>query len=157
MSKKLKNTFFAFVLVFLVAYIGGLSTRSSVGTWYLTLKMSPLTPPSYAFPIVWTILYIMIGYSLKILLDAKDQGKLKGRHLKFFYFQLLLNFLWSPAFFGLQRPLLGLIIVIPLWLMILQNMFYYKKVSSKICYLLIPYFIWSSFAVYLNLFIVIYN
>jgi translocator protein len=157
MFKKIKNFALSLMTVFLIAYVGGLTTKSSVGTWYQTLKMSPLTPKAAAFPIVWTILYLMIAYSLKLLLDARDNKQLRGRRLRFFFMQLFLNFLWSPVFFGMKNPSVALIIIIPLWLMILQNMLYYRKISLKISYLLIPYFIWSTFAVYLNLYIVINN
>lgn len=157
MGRKNQNIIKSFFLVFLISFGGGLATRSSVKNWYLTIEKSSLTPPSFVFPIVWTILYFMIGLSLKLLLDAKDRGEMRRKSLKFFYLQLLLNFLWSPAFFGLQNPYLGMIIIVPLWLMTIQNILYYKKVSKTASLLLIPYFLWASFAVYLNLYIVIHN
>lgn len=157
MKSKLPLLIKSFFLVFLVSYIGGLTTRHSVTSWYLEIKKSPLTPPSMAFPIVWTILYFMIGFALYELLKLKEQKKLKGKKLKFFYLQLFLNFLWSPVFFGLKNPHLGFIVVVPLWLMIIQNMFYYKKVSKKVSLLLLPYLLWVTFAIYLNLYIVINN
>jgi tryptophan-rich sensory protein len=147
----------AFVIVTLITYESSRFTRNGIGPWYKELIKSPLNPPEIAFPIVWTFLYILIALSLwQIALEIKKQA-LKWRLLVFFGVQLLLNALWSPAFFGLQSPLLGLIIIVLLWTMILQNILFYGNISKIGAILLIPYFFWVSFALYLNAYIYSHN
>ncbi len=138
----------------LISYISGQFTKTSVGTWYTTLKKSSLTPPDITFPIVWSILYLMIALSLWQLLKKYKQKKISQLPLIFFGIQMICNFLWSPLFFALQSPFLGLIDIIPLWFFIALTIITSYKNAKGASLLLIPYFLWVSFAVYLNAVIV---
>lgn len=75
----------------------------------------------------------------------------------FFLAQLGLNFLWSPIFFGLRAPLLGLIVIMALWLLIVLTMKKFYPLSRLAFYLLVPYLLWVSFATLLNAAIVVLN
>ncbi|SNS30785.1 TspO and MBR related proteins [Belliella buryatensis] len=128
--------------------LGALVTVSSVGSWYQTINKPSFNPPSWVFGPVWTTLYIMIGISLYLI--WKSNHPFKQRALWLFGIQMVLNALWSPAFFGLESPLLGLIVIIPLWISILACIKLFKPISNTAAYLFIPYFLWVSFASLLN-------
>jgi len=122
--------------------------------WYKNLVKSNLNPPDYIFPIVWTVLYIMItisGYSY-IKNNPKDTY---GTVI--FFIQLFFNIMWSYLFFTLKNPKLAFIDLILLWSKILLTIIHFYKKDSFSANMLIPYFIWVSFAGYLNLYIVINN
>jgi tryptophan-rich sensory protein len=75
----------------------------------------------------------------------------------FFFGQLILNFIWSPIFFGLKSPLLGLIIIVAMWIAIFMTIIKFYSLSKWAAYLLVPYLLWVSFATILNAFIVALN
>jgi benzodiazapine receptor len=123
--------------------------------WYKNLKQSLLTPPSYIFPIVWTILYIMIaisGFSY-IKNNSKD---VYG--ISIFFIQLFFNIIWPYLFFNKKNPKLALIDLSLLWSTLLLTIIqFFKNKNNFSAYLLVPYFIWVTFAGYLNSYIVINN
>lgn len=123
--------------------------------WYKNLKKSSLTPPNYIFPIVWTILYIMIvisGYSY-IQNNSED-----SYGISIFFIQLFFNIIWPYLFFTVKNPKIALIDLGLLWSTLLLTIIQFsnnKNIFSA--YLLVPYFIWVTFAGYLNYYIVINN
>lgn len=135
-----------------VGAIIGLLISSAVD--YNSLQKPPLSPPSIAFPIVWTVLYILMGISYGILKNKS----LTDKKIDFIYYiQLAVNALWSIIFFLLKWRLFAFIWIIILdILVILMIMKFYKK--DKVSGLLqIPYLLWVLFASYLNLTIYILN
>ena len=117
--------------------------------WYDNLNKPLLNPPSEIFMPVWIFLYITIGLSLIFFLkDGFNKSKIIPSI--FFTTQMLLNFIWSSVFFGMQNILLGLIVVLLMWLFILLTIISFYKHSKTSAFLLIPYFLWVSFACYLN-------
>jgi tryptophan-rich sensory protein len=80
----------------------------------------------------------------------KCNHSLKKQALTLYFVQLFLNFLWSPAFFGAQNPLLGLVVILPLWACILTCIFKFRQINPWAAALLIPYILWVSFATVLN-------
>lgn len=145
------------VICQLAGIIGSFFTSSSVSNWYLTLNKPFFNPPSWVFGPVWITLYLMMGISLYIVWN----GGLRNKHAKIaitiFGIQLLLNSLWSILFFGLQSPLSAFIEIVLLWGAILATIIYFYRISKIASYLLIPYFLWVSFAAVLNLAIVYLN
>ncbi len=126
-------------------YIGSLF---SPGDWYQTLAKSSLTPPNIVFPIVWNILFILMGLAAWRIWNRHLQGK--NFALLLFIIQLGLNILWSFLFFGLQRPDLALIEIVVLWTAILATVIAFFKIDKLAGVLLLPYIGWVSFAIYLN-------
>lgn len=106
------------------------------------------TPPAGVFPIAWTILYILIGIALYLVWEAPNRDK--QRAYVMFYIQLILNFIWSPIFFGVELRFLALVTLVLLWISIFLLMYAFYKVSKPAAYLLIPYFLWVTFAGVLN-------
>lgn len=147
-KKNSKATLILFVFgCFLIAFIGGLVTSSSVSTWYTMLEKPTYNPPSWVFGPVWSILYLMIAVS-GWLIYLKTGWK--SLALKIYGLQLYLNAVWSPLFFGLKQPGIALIDIALLWGAIAWTMFMFKKHSISALILLIPYFLWVTFATILN-------
>ncbi len=117
--------------------------------WYYSLNKSPLTPPEAVFPIVWTILYIMIAISLFFYIkDGFRQEKIIP--LVIFITQIILNLLWTPVFFESHDIKLAFFIIIALIILVFINIILFYKKSKTAAFLLIPYFLWLIFASYLN-------
>ncbi|MBW2965925.1 tryptophan-rich sensory protein [Candidatus Woesearchaeota archaeon] len=154
---KLGKLIVSFAIPLLIGVISSIFTSSSVSTWYITLKKASFNPPNWIFGPVWTLLYILMGFSLFLVWK---QG-LKRRYVKagliIFGIQIFLNFLWSILFFGLQNPLLAFIEIVILWTAILFMIIYFYKVKKTAAYAQIPYILWVSFAALLNLSIVLLN
>lgn len=117
--------------------------------WYNNLNKPLFNPPSEIFMPVWIFLYITIGLSL-IFFFKDGFNKSKIIPSIFFSTQMLLNFIWSPIFFGMQNIRLGMIIIAFMWLFILLTIINFYKHNKTSAFLLIPYFLWVSFACYLN-------
>ncbi|OGY42504.1 MAG: TspO protein, partial [Candidatus Buchananbacteria bacterium RBG_13_36_9] len=106
--------------------LGSIFTSQSVNSWYLTLNKPAITPPGSFIGLVWTILFLLMGYALFIIWIKinKKEGK---KAILFFSIQLVLNIGWSFCFFYLQNPLAGLVEIIFLWLAILVTIIYFYK------------------------------
>ena len=130
--------------------IGSFFTVSSIPTWYQTLNKPSFSPPNWIFGPVWTILYILMGYSLYLVW-------VKRKVPTIFWMQLFLNFIWSIIFFGMKNPTLAFINIIALWIAIVLTIKAFSKINKLASQLLWPYLAWVSFASILNLMIVILN
>jgi translocator protein len=134
------------IVVFVVAGIGSLFTN--VGPWYESIKPS-FAPPNYVFPIVWTVLFYLIGISLYY--SWVETEKKWHKMVAIFYgANFILNILWSFIFFYTQSPRLALGEILILWVSILALIMFNWKKSKTAAYFLIPYFLWVSFAIILN-------
>jgi tryptophan-rich sensory protein len=122
-------------------------------SWYSTLELSPLNPPSYVFGPVWTVLYAMIAYSLYVY----TQNRPTTLGLVAFTIHMLSNFAWFPLFFILYNPKAALGVIILMIITLLWVLYEFRKRSKFAFMLLIPYFLWVSFASYLNAYIVVKN
>ena len=132
----------------LCLFAGFIGSLFSPGEWYQSLEKSSLTPPNIVFPIVWNILFILMGIAVWRVWERRSQGA--NYALLLFIIQLGLNMLWSYLFFGLQRPELALIEIIILWAAILATTIAFFKIEKIAGILLLPYLGWVSFAIYLN-------
>lgn len=124
--------------------------------WYENLNKSSLTPPSYVFGIVWPILYIMIIAS-GIVYFIQPQTNLFITAIIVYVIQWLLNIAWSPLFFKYRQITVSFIIILSLLVIIGINMYVFGETSNLSASLMLPYFIWVSFASYLNGYIWYYN
>ena len=132
--------------------VGGVSALLSGGMGtYQSLNQPPLAPPGWVFPVVWTVLYLLMGYaSYRVLISGADKEKIREA-LLLYAAQLALNFLWSPVFFGLQWRLVAFFILIGLWVLIFLTIRAFSKIDERAGDLLLPYILWVTFAGYLNL------
>ena len=138
--------------------VGGLAALLSGGMGsYRVINQPPLSPPGWVFPIVWTVLYLLMGEaSYRVLTSGKDKTEIK-QALIAYGVQLFLNFLWPLVFFGRQMYLTAFIILIALWVAIFITMRRFSKINETAGDLLIPYFLWVTFAGYLNLGVFLLN
>ncbi|HDR73965.1 MAG TPA: tryptophan-rich sensory protein [Methanoculleus sp.] len=141
----------------LAGILGAVFTQTGPGSWYAQLVKPEISPPSFVFAPAWTTLYILMGIALYLVwMEGTDRPDVRGA-LAIFGVQLVLNFLWSFLFFGLESPLLGLIDIAVLWLAIVATIAAFVRVNRTAAYLLIPYLLWVSFATYLNYSILVLN
>lgn len=153
--KKYKLEIFFSISFLLMGMLVGYFSNSNGNYWYYNLNKPSFTPPSYIFPIVWTILYLMLGVIFAKIWQIK---KYKGNQLiaPIFILQLLINLTWSPLFFFAQRIDLALYNIIILW-SLLAYLLYMLRKETFILILFIPYFMWISLALVLNYYIYILN
>ena len=133
----------------LTGFISSLFASPSIPTWYADLQKPSFAPPNWVFAPVWVSLYILMGVALYLVWRSAGEVRVRPA-VAAFIVQLALNALWSPAFFGLQSPLAGLIVIVPLWLAILATILAFLNVSKGAALLLVPYMLWVGFAVVLN-------
>jgi len=147
---------------FLTSFLGGNNMSPS---WYTTLKKSPLTPPGFVFPIVWTVLYILLGINVMTIYNkikrlnrpAFFNQEFIKNYLISFEAQLILNLSWSFAFFKFKKPTISLGIVIGMVLLTIYLLYKSWYIDKTAFYILVPYLLWILLATYLNLYIVINN
>lgn len=139
-------------LCLLVGAAGGAITSGGLQGWYLSLIRPPGTPPAWLFGPVWTVLYVLIGLAGWLVWRRAGAGGPAGAAapLRLWGWQLLLNALWTPAFFGLRSPAAGLAVIVPMLVLILLTVRAFARVDGRAAVLLVPYAAWSAFAVYLN-------
>lgn len=141
----------------LAGILGTPFTAIAIPTWYATLEKPFFSPPNWLFGPVWTLLYLLMSIAVYLVWKKKGQKKLVRKALILFCVQLFLNAIWTPLFFGLHSPLLGLIDIIVLLLFIVLTMIAFSKVSKLATYILIPYLLWVSFATLLNASLLLLN
>ena len=154
---KLSKLIASFAIPLLAGFIGSIFTVSTVSTWYTALIKPGFNPPNWIFGPVWTLLYLLMGFSLFLVWKQGLKKKYVKEGLIIFGIQISLNVLWSLFFFGLQNPLLAFIEIIILWTAVLFMIIYFYKVNKTAAYVQIPYILWVSFAALLNLSIVLLN
>jgi benzodiazapine receptor len=142
----------AAIFLFLSFLPGIIGSQFSPGEWYTALRKPSWTPPGWLFAPVWTTLYITIGISGYWAWKKSVPGKRTGA-FRVFALQLVLNATWSWVFFGLNHIALSVINIVALWTLILLNVIVFYRIDAIAGYLLIPYFLWVSFATVLNWFI----
>jgi benzodiazapine receptor len=133
-----------------VGAIGGLVTEEAVVTWYPTLTKPSWTPPSRLFGPVWTTLYILMAIAAWLVWKGNQQHPGAWPALTLFFIQLALNFLWSPLFFGLRSPALGLIDIAALLIVLIPTIIAFFRQSLWAGLLLLPYLAWAAYASALN-------
>lgn len=130
--------------------LSGLLSMGSIKDWYATLTPPPGTPPNWVFGPVWTILYAMMGVAVARVWHAPPKPPYRRTALLYFFLQFLLNLAWTPVFFGAHQLGAALAIIVTLLIAIGFTIFLFLKVDKPAATLLIPYFIWVSYATYLN-------
>ena len=150
MQSKTKTFLFFTAIPLLVGIVAGLLTRGSMET-FSRLNQPPLSPPGILFPIVWTILYTLMGIA-SYLVYSSGKGKEEINNALLIYFlQLAVNFFWSIFFFNLEWYTFAFFWLVLLWVLIFYTIRLFYPISNTAAYLLIPYLLWVTFAGYLNL------
>jgi translocator protein len=135
------------LLVFVVQIIGVFFVDKG-SIWYANLLKPALTPPDWVFSAVWPVLYIMMALSVAVIWIKKVRKK--SVYILFFL-QLFFNGAWTYCFFFRQSIILGMIDILLLNIFLVLTIFAFKKYSRLAAGLLIPYFLWTLFASYLNI------
>lgn len=136
------------ILALGVGALAGVLSRKGVETVYPLLQKSPLTPPGAVFPVVWTVLYLLMGIGLALVVDKG--GANVSQAVVLWALQLALNFSWSLLFFAGGYYLASLLCLAILWVAILAMIAAFAVVSRPAAWLQIPYLLWVTFAGYLN-------
>jgi benzodiazapine receptor len=143
------------LIVLIGGAIGSLS-KPEISNWYSTLNRAGLTPPNYVFPIAWTILYGIIGACGWLIWRSQAFAKLSI--IKALYLtQLILNWSWTPLFFGLHLTGLSLVVLVAMDLLVCSLIYLACQKMRAASLLMIPYLSWILFATYLNFYIWQYN
>lgn len=132
--------------VLLLGFASGQSAASgSDNAWYAALSKPDFGPPEWAFPVVWSILYVMLGLALAMVLNARG-ARGRGLAITLFVVQLVLNLAWTPIFFGLHLVTVGAILILVLIAAGIATTFAFARVRRSAAWLLVPYLVWLSFA-----------
>ncbi len=132
-----------------VGALSGWLTRESTQLYMQGLQRPPLSPPAAVFPVVWVILFALMGIGAARI-DLAEPSPERTQSLRIYILQLAVNFFWSIIFFNLQRYGLALLWLIFLWILIVWMIRSFRKVDPLAALLQIPYLLWVTFAIYLN-------
>ncbi|MBO0131451.1 TspO/MBR family protein [Agrobacterium burrii] len=143
----MKNLAVYIVFVVAVVAVGALIGVNNVpGEWYQSLQKPFFNPPNWIFGPVWTTLYVLIGIA-----GARTWiRKRMGTRMRLWFTQMVLNFLWSPIFFGMQSPAGALVIIVPMLICILAFIALTYRRDRVSMWLFVPYALWVGFATLLN-------
>lgn len=133
----------------LVGVVSGLLTRNAMQDFEV-LNQPPLSPPGWLFPVVWTILYVLMGISAYLIKTSDADEQAKADALTLYYYQLLVNFLWPVFFFNFGWYLFAFAWLILLWVLVVLMIRQFDKINKVAAYLNLPYLLWLTFAAYLN-------
>ena len=157
-TNMLKNKFISFTLFFIITYsasfIGRIVTISLKEPWYSQLIKSNYNPPDWVFAPVWTTLYLMMTLAIWLYWHSKNR---ETKTVYIYFINIFLNTTWSIVFFGLHQILAALIILIVLIILIIILILKFKRVNYVSTYLMIPYLLWSCYALFLNFNLFILN
>ncbi len=132
---------------------GAISALASGGGMrvFSVLEKPPLSPPGWLFPVVWTVLYLLMGLASYLILTAQADQQAISQALTVYGYQLLVNVLWPIFFFDFGWYFFSFLWLILLWLLIAMTIKQFYSISKTAAYLLLPYLAWVTFAGYLNL------
>jgi len=154
----LKNKFISFILFFIITYsasfIGGMATISFKEPWYSELVKSNFNPPDWVFAPVWTTLYFMMTLAIWFFWHSKNRDM---NTIYIYFIHIIFNTTWSVVFFAFHNILLALIILLILIFLIIILILRFKRVNIASYYLMIPYLLWTSYALFLNFNLLIFN
>lgn len=150
----IKKLLFFVIGTIIIGGIFGFLTMGSMNAYNELIK-PPLTPPGILFPIVWTILFILMGVSLYIVTETKYTDLTKVYRI--YIIQLIVNSLWTLLFFGLNLRLLSFFWILLLIALVVIMIIRFYRINKTAAYLQIPYLLWLIFASYLNLSLYLLN
>ncbi len=149
MSEKRKLLIRSIALPLLVGAVSGFLSRGAMRD-FEALNQPPLSPPGWLFPIVWTILYTLMGISAYLIKTSDADEEEKSDALMIYHYQLIVNFLWPIFFFNFGWYLFSFFWLLLLWFLVILMIRRFDNISHTAAYLNLPYFLWLTFAAYLN-------
>lgn len=117
---------------------------------YALMEKPTLSPPAWLFPVVWTILYILMGISSYLILISEAEKEQKERAIRIYAYQLMVNFLWPTFFFNFKWYGFSFFWLLLLWFLVLIMISRFREINKLAAYMNVPYLIWLTFAAYLN-------
>jgi translocator protein len=153
-ASSVKSGIFMLIALFTVTAASGLgssATAPSIPVWYEGLNKPWFNPPNLAFPLAWSILFLLMAFSFWRILRQVDGGEPRKTAILVFIIQILFNVAWSFAFFGAQSPLAGIFVAVGLVLAVLAMVLTFRKIDRLAGNLQLPYLAWVSFALVLNI------
>lgn len=151
-----KRLILCLAIPLVVGGAAGLLTMNSMET-FAALNQPPLSPPGWLFPVVWTVLYILMGIASYLVSVSDAPQEEKRRALWTYGIQLAFNFLWPIIFFNLKWYLFAFVWLVILWILVLITALQFGRIRKVAGNLMIPYLLWVTFAGYLNLGIYLLN
>jgi tryptophan-rich sensory protein len=146
----LRFALFTVPLILLLGIVSGRVANSGYeNPWFAALVKPDIMPPGWLFGVAWTILYILLGLSIAIVLNARG-ARGRGLAVTLFVAQLFLNFAWSPVFFGMHQIRAALFIIVTMLVLSIIVAVLFMRIRPVAAYLMIPYIAWLSFATILN-------
>ncbi|MBQ6848150.1 MAG: tryptophan-rich sensory protein [Clostridia bacterium] len=155
MTIKKKPLIIALLIPLLVGGLSALFTGRM--DTFKTLDKPPLSPPSWVFPVAWTLLYLLMGFASYLVYTDSAPAYKKNNALLIYGIQLFFNFFWSIIFFSWELYTVAFVWLMIMWVLIIITTVKFWKINKAAGYLMIPYLLWVTFAAYLNLGIVILN
>lgn len=119
--------------------------------YFKSVPQPPLSPPAWLFPVVWTILYLMMGAASYLVLVSGVSEARRDRALTVYGLSLAANFLWPIVFFTMRTYFTAFLLLFLLWVLVVMAALLFSCIDSRAGKLMIPYIVWLSFAAYLNL------
>ena len=153
MRNKYLSLFIILTITFVASAIGGFTTSQFKEPWYSSLTLSPYNPPSWVFGPVWTTLYVFMSLAIWKVWTKLYETKI----LIIYFIHILFNASWSVVFFGFHEILLSLINLIIILAMVIYLTIIFKSRDNLSFLLMVPYLLWSSYALFLNASILILN
>ena len=157
MLKKYKPYIISIAIALAVGGLSALLTKDYMSV-YDTINRPALAPPMWVFPVVWGILFVLMGISSAMIYQTgRTKNVFVSEAIKTYALQLIVNFFWSIIFFNLEAFLLAFFWIVILWYLIIKMINEFYRISPVAAYLQIPYLLWVSFAAYLNFAIFLLN
>ncbi|VTT87936.1 integral membrane protein [Halorubrum sp. DM2] len=132
----------------------GVPFTTARSAWFASLELPAFYPPSWAFGVVWPILYALLGAAAALVYLAGRDGAASARWVRtalaLFGVQLVVNVAWSPVFWGLERADLGLVVLVALLPLVVATIVAFDRVDRRAAALVVPYLAWVCFATALN-------
>ena len=153
-KNKYLSLFFILLITFAASAIGGFTTSSFKEPWYSQIILPSFNPPSWVFAPVWTTLYLMMTLAIWFYWHSKNR---EMNTVYIYFIHIVFNTTWSIVFFGLHQIFLALIVLMILIILIIILILRFKRVNYVSSYLMIPYLLWSCYALFLNFNLYILN
>ena len=142
--------FICIAIPLMIGILAGLLTKNSMEV-FLMVENPPLSPPAWLFPVVWTILYILMGISSYLILTSGAEFKEIAEAIRLYIYQLVVNFLWPTFFFNFRWYFFSSLWLVLLWILVFLMIRKFYTISKTAAIINIPYVLWLTFAGYLNI------